>query len=1023
MAACFSVESIAIGTKYYKDGFMLVIPTTGSLTFIIPATGSRRWEIIEVPFKHISEFMSHGVDRIEQEQFRLRMQLNANGIVLQNGKQQNAQKSIICLISAEDLTSLWAKVRNVGNGSQTKPGGPAVRRSSSVLIHLDTGDEVTEKSDRYLESMSQVQGDVPHGDTPSSPVAHEATTDEKQGTGSRPETLPEVIADEKSVPADGNGPGSAAVSKGVHPKEGALQTQAHRDSTPVNGKADSRSVTQDIINAPGVSTSEREFEVPTESKELLEPNSKKHGKLPESKNQASAARKRKAPRPDTQESLLFRRPRRAKRKMYTGASNDDVDWDEDLRPSGDEVPEAKIDFDFTSVSSPGFSDNSALDRTVGTARKKRKPASSRKGGAAKKSTKKGSNPGNSRAKTPRLPLHPRESSADSEAKNTMPAQHDKSQNKERQGLPGEGDENHEFEGYSQHTSHSVVSTHESISPCKSGLSFGGLDLLSNASAHSGSIWNSSAAGVTQTGSDWDGEEDNGNHGRPDRESRQRAKKEGRGGKLAQKLATALLKADDFAQGDSLNGEGIGPKVLPSDSEPQKYPQASSIYKQARHTRKSELRNLEDDKEANIQQAESKSPNEKNVLVLSTPAKRGLKAYPGSQPSPKAKVVKSAQDDPGCEQETATIRPINRKRAACEDTRDDLPQKKHQAGNLEPNDELEPELEDPTTQPPQSKFHLTRAQDGTLHPENQNIGSSSWATTDETFDSEDTEVELHPEYTGIASSASTPSEHSTRGLKPIRKSIVDANGSPRLRSRQRVDIQQLGGMPDWQFQAPSSVDESKESDGHCSDGNTTECRPPHISTFRDKVLLYFGEDLVAPRTFVSSETESETSSAPSIEQPLSITKRLRASPMDDSPDRDTAVSVSTPVRNPNTLGSDQRSPDHLPALLVSSPGHPVHLESALAELDRAMGGDQIANQWQASLQGIQKTTDDILLNTNRVSSDQPPGSSNRDRTLCAISRMSRTPSTGCWSCIYRDVTEYWTGCPRRRRSELQDIGGR
>ena len=84
------------------------------------------------------------------------------------------------------------------------------------------------------------------------------------------------------------------------------------------------------------------------------------------KNTAATAREkrtRKSRADHTQESLLFPRALRPKKNVYTAQRSDQaVDWDEDIRPSGDEGPPAAIsratnvrrhdDDDATSISSP-----------------------------------------------------------------------------------------------------------------------------------------------------------------------------------------------------------------------------------------------------------------------------------------------------------------------------------------------------------------------------------------------------------------------------------------------------------------------------------------------------------------------------------------------------------------------------------------------------------------------------------------------------------------------------------------------
>ncbi|RMJ28658.1 hypothetical protein PHISP_00515 [Aspergillus sp. HF37] len=712
------------------------------------------------------------------------------------------------------------------------------------------------------------------------------------------------------------------------------------------------------------------------------PGAEKLGKASQkSTSQASTAPKNKAPLPNTQESFIFPRPRRAKRKVYTTPSNGSVDWDEDLRPSDDgEKTEAEKDFDFTSVSSPSPSDSSVVGRTVGTARKKMKSATSRKGEREKSPAKrKKARTGKGKSKGSRLPLQPRGSSADNEqgAKPTYQDQkgHNES-NGDVQDNVSKDDAGHEAKETESlpHTPQSVLSTHESVSPCKSGCPFmdgesedGNLSTVrSRESLLDASVCWNSPAGTTQVGSNWNGIAKDckldGNEGHVEAKTKPnlRAKKRpGRGNELGQKLAAALLETGDNPDDYSLKNHGISPSNR-EDKQPEMSPQGDQD-----RVPQSELLSVH---EVDNQQAELKPGDER---IAPSPAERASKDYPGGEPLSATAEEANAQNGHGSEQEA--IRSVSRKRAA-DDDQDGLPNKRHRTSTLEAPLKLESKGSAPQ---PHARPQLTGDKGDPLDP-NPDIESSSWVTTEEDRGSEeDTQLD-HPgkfgsEETIAIGSSNTPT---TAGYsaKPRPKTIVDANGSPRLYTRYldwQLPAENIPGK--WQRQhsirdEQTLLDERRPSWADYSDSDATEYYPLHVSTFRDRVRLYFGEDLVGRSgKKASSESESGTSTT-DVELALSVAKGLRASPVGASVEGESARSIFTPVStsalDTDALEAERGNAPDAQAPFGSSVGNPLQLESELAELHTRVEGEDIAGVWQTSLQAIQRSTDRVLLSTSQ-----------------------------------------------------------
>lgn len=926
---------------------MLVTVTADTLALIIPVkiASQQFFDLIEVPLTQILNSGPDSMDKTKAQESRLQLTIDANGIILKNGKRQSPRNLIICLVSEEDLTDLGTRTKNIVYGPDQATRRPVGRRPSSIFIPLDTGDEVAEKTLQY-----ETEPGVSAGDSRPQPPA-------TMQNGSALTT--QVVKSDLVV-----GP---TVNHGTH------------DAEP----RDSKAAKADI--------------------EVSQSGQKKQ--------RTSLAKKKTGLPSNTQEPLQLSRLRNVKRKVYT--PNDEVDWDEDLRPTDDSQEADEKDADFTSISSPLPSGSPALKRRAGAAKKKGKSGANSNAGSSKKPTQK-SKPKARKSKTKgtsknsRLPLLPRGSSADNESQNAVSAEkikmcsakddkntHDPTHNGDGNNEEKRPGKTLEFQAchtlptgsVSPYRSEDAPANGEDFDPFKN------LDLVSEASVFPKALWDPSNAWLTQVDGNFNGDirdfpEENKldweTHARKKVKPKGQTKSHGGTGKtLGKKLAAALLDSgilsdDPPSEEDRSSSHhiSVGESKQCKPSEVSNPPQEV----QRPTPRPDQQSTLEGRGRFESRQIESKE-SVIDVLPGTSAVVTALEAnYPGERGSvamDQANTCSTNKFGKG----KVLASSISRKRAASQERKAEKRSKKHQA---DPDPEYQPPKPNESSQLPQRNIQSSK-EGGTFDQGCLDMETSSWATTeygDSTSDAGNMQLELHLhppradlEPSTASGSPRTPvrNKYATRKQKSLPKAIVDENGSPRLRVRKSPDSQQrFEPMGKWHGQLGQrcSVEQAR-GNRVCESESDTEYYPSKICTFRSRVLVHFGEDLLGAKCKGPGDSKSEDStSIASVEQPLSTAGGLGGFPAESLHGYDSPIAISTSASSSEEemeTGTEQtRKGYELVASQSPSIANPVQLGSELAQLNGRIDGDDMATKWQTTLQAIQQTTDDVLANTSKVS---------------------------------------------------------
>ncbi|RJE18978.1 hypothetical protein PHISCL_08686 [Aspergillus sclerotialis] len=942
-STCHSIKSIRIDGRTYTDGFMLATITTDTLALIIPVkiASQQHFDLIEVPLKHILNSGLDSMYKIRVQESRLQLHIDANGVILKNGELQKPQNLKICLVSEEDLTDLWTGTKNISYSQNQATKRLVGRRRSSIIIPLDTGDEVAEKTFQY-----ETEPDVTAGDSrPQRPAQ----------TQNDPALTPQVAKSNSVV--------EPTVNHGTH------------DAEPRDSRAEKAGIE---VSQSGQKKDRTSF--------------KKKTGLPS----------------NTQEPLQLSRLRNAKRKVYT--PNDEVDWDEDLRPTDDSQETDEKDADFTSISSPLPSGSPALKRRAGATKKKRKSDANSKAGSSKKPVKKskpktGKSKTKVKSKSSRLPLLPR-SSADNESRNGVSAQnikeclgkddkniHDPTRNGDGNDVEKRPGKTLEFQAchtlpirsVSSYRSEDALVNGEDFDPFKN------LDLVSEASAFPENLWDSSTAWLTQVDGNWNGDardfpEENKLDWETDAHKKVKPKgqtksHEGTGKTLGKKLAAALLDAGILSD-DPPSEEDRSSRhhILVGESKQYKRSEVSNPHQEVQSPmqRSDQQSTPEARGRLATRQIESKEPDI-DVLSAISPVVTALEEHcPGERSSVAIDGANTCSNKFAKAKVSASS--ISRKRAASQERKCEKRSKKHQA---DPDPEYQPSEPNGPSQLPQRNIQSSKEAD-TFDQGYLDMETSSWVTTeygDSTGDAENTQLELHLhppradlERSTTSSSPRTPvrNKYTKRKQRSLPKAIVDENGSPRLRIRQSPDSQQrFGPMGKWHGQLGGQRRWVEQERGNrvCDSDSDTEDYPSKICTFRSRVHLHFGEDLLGAKGKGPGDTKSEDStSIASVEQPLSTALGLGGFPAETLHGDDSPIAISTSATSSEEemeTGIEQtRRGYELVASQSPLVANPVQLESELAGLNGRIDGDDMATKWQTTLQAIQQTTDDVLANTSK-----------------------------------------------------------
>ena len=443
-SSCHLIRSIAFGSQIHAENTILASSSPENVTFILPAKAGvpGHFQYIEIPVHHILQLTPHA-------EGTLGLSFDTIGPIMMDGKERVLHGSTAYMTADSDLQDLCTAIR--GNGQKIRKG-QIIRRTSSTVVELDTGEEVARKSIQHSKKLSQVSdhrsglSDVEINDYNDEKLS-EIQADEQdephvgpklaQKTSSLNENLlltSQIAAIPTNTPSRTNE--LRTLEEEPIPKQRNESIQDLEDdlSSPVSYKGTPRDTLQNEHQEPKFLASQPESTTnPTD--DLPGPNKtdlvnqnlqrrvsrKRNGRMSSQKGperrstrrRISTNRNDRSNLPDTQESLLFPRPRRPNKKVYTSNSKAAVDWEEDLRPTEDDQgPETEIrqDIEVTSVSSPAPGDTSIFNKSS-TTKPKRKARVTPSLTRGKKRTQRRKAATSKRKKTNRLPLQTKTSNS------------------------------------------------------------------------------------------------------------------------------------------------------------------------------------------------------------------------------------------------------------------------------------------------------------------------------------------------------------------------------------------------------------------------------------------------------------------------------------------------------------------------------------------------------------------------------------------------------------------------------------
>ncbi|RHZ72365.1 hypothetical protein CDV55_107159 [Aspergillus turcosus] len=387
-----------------------------SLTFILAVTrpSGKFCQFIDISMRSTPEPMRRFRLYTDGEMSRLILQFEDASLSV-NGKRQISGESTLSITSHHDLTDLYTAIET--NGKQMKRQSTELstltRMSSSIIISLDTYDDVSESFDHSqtlfeneeqhsmgcLESncnqpenktceSQATSGSHDHSSLSQQPESARGTSD----MGDSLQTLHLLGSDHGVSKQHGRERASLAVER-----ESPEQSMAEEGGNPPTLKEYSDNSAENPHkglfdcalaeiaigtskkSSPYVHSSQSQGSEEKDAGWLPVQQSRPRSRRHQQKKGLTSSKKARGLIPDTQESLIFPM-RHSTRKMYTHARAS-VDWDEDLRPSNEpEQLEPQKSIDITSISSPPAGEKSIFDQTSrrGTKRKSKGKKSSSK---------------------------------------------------------------------------------------------------------------------------------------------------------------------------------------------------------------------------------------------------------------------------------------------------------------------------------------------------------------------------------------------------------------------------------------------------------------------------------------------------------------------------------------------------------------------------------------------------------------------------------------------------------------------
>ncbi|OJI86879.1 hypothetical protein ASPTUDRAFT_53973 [Aspergillus tubingensis CBS 134.48] len=310
---CFLLHAIGIDTTLLIEGIVLAMIGDGCLTFMSYRQDTARMclEYVDVYTQSICLPVRSVTDKTKT--YRLILDLSQHRLILKSGKRLCFGGQTLSILSDEDPCDLRMAIEEFCRNDRTSVDTDSVfRRSSSMVMELDTGDEVARKSSGIPPNNIQGQ---------EGPCTGFVSIQKSQ----------QVLEKHSEVLEEGN-----------TNNENLAHVLSKRNSS------------QDYQRAHYAG----EPPMPTSNPSLTRVPEKPIGRFapkPDTERRRTgrlrSGNRGKNHLSNTQESMVIY-TRHPKQKVYTASSKAAVDWDEDLQPSDNEARKPLKDADITSISSP-----------------------------------------------------------------------------------------------------------------------------------------------------------------------------------------------------------------------------------------------------------------------------------------------------------------------------------------------------------------------------------------------------------------------------------------------------------------------------------------------------------------------------------------------------------------------------------------------------------------------------------------------------------------------------------------------
>ncbi|OOF95874.1 hypothetical protein ASPCADRAFT_146279 [Aspergillus carbonarius ITEM 5010] len=325
---CFLVQSLDLEDSPLLQGTVLTIADEYGLVFMNHRADTSRvcLEYVDVHAREICLPVRMEID--DSKIYRLTWDLSPSNLILKDGRRQDLNGQALKIISSNDPIELKKAIGMFKRNNQGPARiSPILRRSSSLVMELDSGEEVARKS--FDTSYNDFEPQVGPYKSPFSKQKPSNMIDNHLGDFR--ERLP--------------------MSESQHPDKGLS-----RPNSPLQDHQRLHYGGIPLMPIPSPSQP-RQFKNLQKARANLpkEPDGRfapeKQIDRRQTKTNPLSSHNTKLQLSNTQESMVIY-ARHSKRKVYTATSKAAVDWDEDLRPSDDGKNSREKDTEVTSISSP-----------------------------------------------------------------------------------------------------------------------------------------------------------------------------------------------------------------------------------------------------------------------------------------------------------------------------------------------------------------------------------------------------------------------------------------------------------------------------------------------------------------------------------------------------------------------------------------------------------------------------------------------------------------------------------------------